>query len=42
MNGVLGHLCAHVCYTGPAEHPEDGAMNKMKLPSRHRIRDLAV
>ena len=34
---VLGHLCAHVCYTGPREPPEDGEMNEMTLPSRHRI-----
>ena len=39
MNGVLGHLCAHVGYfkTGPGGRPEDGEMNEMPLPSRHRI-----
>ena len=28
MNGVLGHLCAHIGYTGPGEPPED----EMTLP----------
>ena len=39
MNGALGHLCAHIDWTGPREPPEDGEMNKMTLPSRHRIRN---
>ena len=42
MNGVLGHLCAHLGYTGPGEPSEDGEMNEMTLPSRHRIRDLGT
>ena len=29
MNGVLGHLCAHLGWTGPGEPPEDDEMNKM-------------
>ena len=41
MNRALGHLCAHIDYTGPEESPEDGAMNDMTLPSRHRIRILS-
>ena len=24
MNGVLGHIWAHIGYTGPGEPPEDG------------------
>ena len=28
MNGVLGHLCAHIGRTGPEEPPEDGEMNE--------------
>ena len=40
MNGVLGHLCAHIGYTGPGEPPEDGEMNEMTLSSRHMIRNL--
>ena len=39
MNGVLGYLCAHIGQTGPGEPPEDGEMNEMTLPSRHRIRN---
>ena len=35
MNGVLGHLCANIGYTGPGEPPEDGEMNEMTLPFRH-------
>ena len=38
MNGVLGHLCAHIGLTGPGEPSEDGEMNEMTLPSRYRIR----
>ena len=34
MNGVLGHLCAHIGWTGPGEYPGD---YEMTLPSRHRI-----
>ena len=40
MNGVLGHLCAHTGQAGPGEPPEDGEMNEMTLPSRHRIRNM--
>ena len=32
MNGVLGHLCAHVGLTGLREPPEDGEMNEMTMP----------
>ena len=39
MNEVLGHICAHIGSPGPVEHPKDGEMNEMTLPSRHRIRD---
>ena len=39
MNGVLGHLCAHIGYTGPGEPPEDGEMNEITLPSRHGMRN---
>ena len=39
MDGVLGHLCAHIGWTGPGELPEDGEMNEMTLPSWHRIRN---
>ena len=27
----------HICLTGPREPPEEGEMNKMTLPSRHRF-----
>ena len=37
MNGVLDQLCVNIGYTGPGESPEDGEMNEMTLPSRHRI-----
>ena len=37
MNAVLGHLCAHIGQTGQGESPEDGEMNEMALPSRHKI-----
>ena len=37
MNAVLGQLCAHVGQTVAREPPEDGEMNEMTLPSRHRI-----
>ena len=39
MDRALGHFCAHTGYTGPEEPPEDGEMNEMTLPSRHRIRN---
>ena len=39
MNGVLGHLCAHIGQTGSGETPDDDEMNEMTLPSRHRIRN---
>ena len=39
MNGVLGHLCAHVGYTRQGETPDDGEMNEMTLPSRQKIRN---
>ena len=31
MNRALGHLCAHIGYTGPGEPPEDGEMIEMTL-----------
>ena len=39
MNRALGHLCAHIGWTGPGEPPEDGVMIEMTLSSRHRIRN---
>ena len=39
MNGVLGHICAHIGYTGPGEPPDDGEMNEMTLPSSHMNRN---
>ena len=39
MNGVLGHLCAHIGLTGPGEPREDGDMSEMTVPSRYRIRN---
>ena len=39
MNRALGHLCAEISKTGPGEPLEDGEMNEMTLPSRHRIRN---
>ena len=39
MNRALGHLCAHIGYTGPGEPPDDGEMIEMTLSSRHRIRN---
>ena len=36
--GVLGNLCTHLGQTGPEEHPEDGEMNEMTLPSRQKTR----
>ena len=37
MNRALGHLCAHIGWTGPGEPPGDGEMIEMTLSSRHRI-----
>ena len=37
MNGVLGHLCHIYCMTG--DSPQDGDMNEMTVPSRHRIQN---
>ena len=31
MNGVSGHLCAHVGKTGQGGSPDDGEMNDMTL-----------
>ena len=31
MNGVLGHLCGHIGWTGRREPPEDGEMIAMTL-----------
>ena len=39
MNRALGHLCAHIGWTGPGKPPEDGEMIEMTLSSRHRIRN---
>ena len=39
MNGVLGHLSAHIGQTGAGEPSEDGEMNEVTLPSRHMIRN---
>ena len=40
MNGVLGHIWLSTCKLNWAkESPEDGEMNEMTLPSRHRIRN---
>ena len=39
MNGVIGHRYAHVGFTGPGEPPEEGEINEMTLPSRHRTRN---
>ena len=36
MNGVLGHLCAHLGKTGRGEAPED---DQMTLSSGHRTRN---
>ena len=41
MNRALGHLCAHIGWTGPGKPPEDGEMIEMTLFSRHRIRNLS-
>ena len=30
-------LCAHIGWIGPGDPPEDGEINEMTLPSRHRI-----
>ena len=34
MNGVLGHFCAHIGYTGPGEHLEDGKVNEISGGSK--------
>ena len=39
ITGVLGHLCAHIGYTGTGEPPADSKVNEMTLPFRHRIRN---
>ena len=39
MNRALGHLWAHIGWTGTGEPPDDGEMNDMTLSSRHRIRN---
>ena len=39
MNGVSGHPCAHIGWTGPGETPGDGEINEITLPSRHRIQN---
>ena len=33
MNGVLGHVCAHIGQTGPGEPPGGGEMSEMTLSS---------
>ena len=37
MNVILGHRFALIGETGPGKSPDDGEMNQMTLPSRHRI-----
>ena len=39
MNRALGHLYAHIGWTGPGEPREDGEIIEMTLSSRHRIRN---
>ena len=39
MYRALGQFCSHTGKIGPEEPPEDGEMNEMTLPSRHRIRN---
>ena len=39
MNGAVSHLCAHIGQIVPGEHTQDGEMNEMTLPSRHRIQN---
>ena len=34
-------MCVHIGWTGPGEPHEDGEMNEMSLPSRHRIRNAS-
>ena len=41
INGVLGHLCAHIGLTGPREPSEDCETNEMTLPVTYR-RQTAV
>ena len=38
----LGLLCVHICRTEPGEPPEDGVMNEVTLPFRHRIRNSSA
>ena len=41
MNGFLIHLCAHSYRLNCARRPpEDGEINEITLPSRHRIKNL--
>ena len=35
----FGHFCAHAEKIGPGEPPENGEMNEMTLPSRHKIQN---
>ena len=44
MNGILGHLFAHMDSAGPGEPPGDGEMKEMPTPPRKifEIRILAV
>ena len=43
INGVLGHLCAHIGKTGPEEPPEDGEMcSDDTALQTFEIRTLAV
>ena len=39
INGVLGHLCAHIGQIGLGETPEDVEMNETTQPSKHIIRN---
>ena len=39
MTGALFHFCAHAGSTGPGESPEDGEMDQLTLPFRHRMRN---
>ena len=37
MNGFLGQCYAYIGSTGPGEPPEDGEINVITMPSRHKI-----
>ena len=37
IHGILGSPCVYIGETGPGKPPEDGEINEMTLPSRHRI-----